>query len=163
LSFRRAPGSDAAALHELAQKPLQNIHRADKGWQGQIRGEVDLPLRLRGAGGSRRLHRRPRDIKIYADDAIGDGDTGDAVREQIKLHGYRGTIVDATIINAPSSTKNAEKARDPEMRQAKKGNQLYFGMRAHFGVDSRTKLIHVAMATPANVADSTMLPIVARQ
>jgi IS5 family transposase len=69
-----------------------------------------------------------------------------------------GTIVDATIINAPSSTKNADKARDPEMHQTKKGNQWYFGMKAHFGVDSRTKLIHAAVATPANVADSTVLP-----
>jgi IS5 family transposase len=69
-----------------------------------------------------------------------------------------GTIVDATIINAPSSTKNAAKARDPEMHQTKKGNQWYFGMKAHLGVDSRTKLIHAATATPANVADSTVLP-----
>jgi IS5 family transposase len=69
-----------------------------------------------------------------------------------------GTIVDATIINAPSSTKNAQKARDPEMHQTKKGNQWYFGMKAHLGVDSRTKLIHAAVATPANVADSTVLP-----
>ena len=69
-----------------------------------------------------------------------------------------GTIVDATIINAPSSTKNAKKARDPEMHQTKKGNQWYFGMKAHLGVDSRTKLIHSAIATPANVADSRALP-----
>src|SRR5438477_937465 len=69
-----------------------------------------------------------------------------------------GTIVDATIINAPSSTKNADKARDPEMHQTKKGNQWYFGMKAHLGVDSRTKLIHAVVATPANVADSTVLP-----
>jgi IS5 family transposase len=69
-----------------------------------------------------------------------------------------GTIVDATIINAPSSTKNADKARDPEMHQTKKGNQWYFGMKAHFGIDSRTKLIHAVVATPANVADSTVLP-----
>ena len=74
-----------------------------------------------------------------------------------------GTIVDAVlakagIINAPSSTKNAEKARDPEMHQTKKGNQWYFGMKAHFGVDSRTKLIHAVTATPANAADSTVLP-----
>jgi transposase, IS5 family len=69
-----------------------------------------------------------------------------------------GTIVDATIINAPSSTKNADKARDPEMHQTKKGNPWYFGMKAHFGVDSRTKLIHAVVATPANVADSTVLP-----
>ena len=69
-----------------------------------------------------------------------------------------GTIVDATIINAPSSTKNARKARDPEMHQTKKGNQWYFGMKAHLGVDSRTKLIHSAVATPANVADGIVLP-----
>src|SRR5438270_11665326 len=69
-----------------------------------------------------------------------------------------GTIVDATIINAASSTKNADKARDPEMHQTKKGNQWYFGMKAHFGVDSRTKLIHAVATTPANVADSTVLP-----
>jgi IS5 family transposase len=69
-----------------------------------------------------------------------------------------GTIVDATIINAPSSTKNAQKARDPDMHQTKKRNQWYFGMKAHLGVDSRTKLIHAVVATPADVADSTVLP-----
>ena len=68
-----------------------------------------------------------------------------------------GTIVDATIISAPSSTKNAKKARDPEMHQTKKGNQWYFAMKAHIGIDSRTKLIRAAGATPANVADSTVL------
>ncbi len=70
----------------------------------------------------------------------------------------RGTIVDATIINAPSSTKNLHKARDPEMHQTKKGNQWYFGMKAHIGVDSRTKLIHSVAATAANVHDSQVLP-----
>ena len=74
-----------------------------------------------------------------------------------------GSIVDAVlakagIINAPSSIKNADKARDPEMHQTKKGKQWYFGMKAHFGVDSRSKLIHAVTATPANVADSTVLP-----
>jgi IS5 family transposase len=69
-----------------------------------------------------------------------------------------GTIVDATIINAPSSTKNKDNARDPEMHQTKKGNQWYFGMKAHIGLDSRTKLIHSAVATPANVHDSQVLP-----
>lgn len=61
----------------------------------------------------------------------------------------RGTIVDATIISAPSSTKNRKKARDPEMHQTKKGNQWYFGMKAHLGVDSRSKLIHSVAATAA--------------
>ena len=69
-----------------------------------------------------------------------------------------GTIVDATIIHAPSSTKNREQKRDEEMHQTKKGNQWYFGMKAHVGVDSKTKLIHSAVATAANVADSTVLP-----
>jgi len=69
-----------------------------------------------------------------------------------------GTIVDATIIHAPSSTKNADKARDPEMRQTRKGNQWYFGMKAHIGVDSKTKIIHSAAATAANVADCHLLP-----
>ena len=70
----------------------------------------------------------------------------------------RGTIVDATIINAPSSTKNAGKTRDPDMHQTRKGQQWYFGMKAHVGVDSRSKLIHSVVATAANVADSTVLP-----
>jgi IS5 family transposase len=69
-----------------------------------------------------------------------------------------GTIVDATIINAPSSTKNAAKKRDPEMRQTRKGNQWYFGMKAHIGVDSRSKLVHAVVATAANVHDATVLP-----
>ena len=85
----------------------------------------------------------------------------DEVPRQLAAEGLKvatGTIVDATIINAPSSTKNATKARDPEMHQTKKGNQWYFGMKAHLDVDSRTKLIHAAVATPTNVADSTVLP-----
>jgi transposase, IS5 family len=85
----------------------------------------------------------------------------DEVRRHLAAKGLKvatGTIVDATIISAPSSTKNAEKARDPEMHQTKKGNQWYFGMKADFGVDSRTKLIHAVVATPANAADSTVLP-----
>jgi len=70
----------------------------------------------------------------------------------------RGTIVDASIISAPSSTKNKKKERDPEMRQTRKGNQWYFGMKAHIGVDSRTKLIHSVVATSANVHASQVLP-----
>lgn len=74
----------------------------------------------------------------------------------LKLSG--GTIVDATIIAAPSSTKNADKARDPEMHQTKKGNQWHFGMKVHIGVDSRHGLTHSASITPANVHDSQELP-----
>jgi IS5 family transposase len=64
-----------------------------------------------------------------------------------------GTIVDATIIAAPSSTKNASGARDPEMRQTKKGNQWYFGMKAHIGVDAGTGYVHSVTATAASVHD----------
>ena len=65
----------------------------------------------------------------------------------------QGTIVDATIIAAPSSTKNAERSRDPEMHQTKKGNQWYFGMKAHIGVDRDSGLVHTVVTTPANEAD----------
>ena len=68
-----------------------------------------------------------------------------------------GTIVDATLIGAPSSTKNADKARDPEMHQTTQ-QQWYFGMKLHIGVDSRTGLAHRAVVTAANVHDKHPLP-----
>ncbi|CAH1090718.1 transposase (fragment) [Candidatus Nitrotoga sp. 1052] len=63
-----------------------------------------------------------------------------------------GTIVDATLIAAPSSTKNIEKKRDPEMHQTRKGQQWYFGMKLHIGVDSQSGLAHSAVVTPAKCA-----------
>jgi IS5 family transposase len=66
-----------------------------------------------------------------------------------------GTIVDATIIAAPSSTKNASNQRDPEMHQTKKGNQWHFGMKAHIGVDAESGLVHTVVATAANEHDVT--------
>ena len=66
-----------------------------------------------------------------------------------------GTIVDATIIAAPSSTKNKEGERDPEMHQTKKGNQWHFGMKAHIGVDAESGLVHTVIGTAANVHDVT--------
>jgi IS5 family transposase len=68
-----------------------------------------------------------------------------------------GTIVDATIINAPSSTKNREKTRDTEMKQTKKGNQWYFGMKAHVGTDSGRGLAHSIVVTNAAVHDSQVM------
>ena len=65
----------------------------------------------------------------------------------------RGSVVDATIIAAPSSTKNAKGERDPEMHQTKKGNQWYFGMKAHIGVDADSGLVHTVSTTAANEAD----------
>jgi IS5 family transposase len=74
----------------------------------------------------------------------------------MKLSG--GTIVDATLIAAPPSTKNQAQSRDPEMHQSKKGNQWYFGMKVHIGVDSGTGLVHSASVTAGNVHDSQQLP-----
>lgn len=65
----------------------------------------------------------------------------------------QGTIVDATLIHAPSSTKNAKGERAPEMHQTRKGNQWYFGMKAHIGVDAHSGLVHHVVGTAANVAD----------
>lgn len=70
------------------------------------------------------------------------------------MHG--GTIVDASIVNAPSSTKNASGERDPEMHQTKKGNQWYFGMKMHIGVDAGSGYVHSLKATAANVHDIVM-------
>ena len=68
-----------------------------------------------------------------------------------------GTIVDATIIAAPSSTKNQTETRDPEMQQTRKGRQWYFGMKLHVGADSKTKLIHSMTTTAASVHDANVL------
>ncbi|WP_312254608.1 IS5 family transposase [Stutzerimonas nitrititolerans] len=69
----------------------------------------------------------------------------------------QGTIVDATLINAPSSTKNKDGKRDREMHQTKKGNQYYFGMKGHIGVDDASGLVHSVVGTAANVADITQV------
>ena len=66
-----------------------------------------------------------------------------------------GTVVDASIIAAPSSTKNRRRERDPEMHQVKKGNEWHFGMKLHIGVDAATGLVHSLSATGANVSDVT--------
>ena len=87
---------------------------------------------------------------------------GQGLFEEIKGHlesmGLRireGTIVDATIIEAPSSTKNRAGERDPEMHQVRKGNQYHFGMKVHIGVDADTGVVHSVSTTPANVHDVT--------
>ena len=69
----------------------------------------------------------------------------------------KGTIVDATIIDAPSSTKNAKKARDPQMHQTRKGKQWYFGMKVHTGTDTDSGIVHTVVGTAANVADINVL------
>lgn len=77
--------------------------------------------------------------------------------EEKRLLLKSGTIVDATIIAAPPSTKNADKARDPEMHQTRKGKEWHFGMKAHVGTDKRG-IVHSLSTTAANVADITELP-----
>jgi transposase, IS5 family len=88
-----------------------------------------------------------------------------AMLETVNLHleakGIRiatGTIVDATIIHAPSSTKNEKKERDPAMHQTRKGKQWYFGLKAHIGVDSKEGTVHSVCTSAANVSDVHMLP-----
>ncbi len=87
---------------------------------------------------------------------------GEALFEEIGSHLQRqglrlsrGTIVDASILAAPSSTKNKDRARDPEMHQTKKGKQWYFGMKAHLGVDAQTGVAHTVVTAPANEHDVT--------
>jgi IS5 family transposase len=80
------------------------------------------------------------------------------VNAQLSAKGYllkEGTVVDATLIAAPSSTKNKDGERDPEMHQTKKGNQWHFGMKAHIGVDADSGLVHTVVGTAANVNDVT--------
>lgn len=82
------------------------------------------------------------------------------VGEHLQARGFRlseGTIVDATLISAPQSTKNASGGRDPQMGSTRKGKKWGFGMKAHVGVDRKTKLIHSVVATPGNVADGPMI------
>ncbi len=98
--------------------------------------------------------------KLLNDNKLGEAlfaQVGKALQER----GFKvntGTIVDATIISAPSSTKNADRARDPEMHQTRKGQQWYFGMKLHIGVDSQSGLAHSAVVTAANVHDKHPLP-----
>src|SRR5271169_1581570 len=85
----------------------------------------------------------------------------DAVNHYLEDRGIRigtGTIVDATIIHAPSSTKNASGKRDPEMHQTRKGNQWFFGAKAHIGVDAREGHVHSVCTSAASVSDVHMLP-----
>ena len=82
------------------------------------------------------------------------------INTHLSEHGLllgKGTIVDATIINAPSSTKNAKKKRDPQMHQTRKGKQWYFGMKVHTGTDTDSGIVHTVVGTAANVADINVL------
>ena len=98
--------------------------------------------------------------KLLNDNKLGEA-LFSQVGKELQARGFKvntGTIVDATIIGAPSSTKNADKARDPEMHQTRKGQQWYFGMKLHIGVDSQSGLAHSTVVTAANIHDKHPLP-----
>ena len=124
---------------------------------------IEVPTMRRFAGIDLISDRIPDETTILAfRHLLEKHDLGDQIFEAVKAHlkangmaMKQGTIIDATLIAAPSSTKNKARERDPEMHQTKKGNQWYFGMKVHIGVDKDTGLIHSVETTAANVHDLT--------
>jgi IS5 family transposase len=124
---------------------------------------IEVPTMRRFAGIALISDRIPDETTILAfRHLLEQNNLGEEIFEVVKAHlkangmaMKQGTIVDATIIAAPSSTKNKAGERDPEMHQTKKGNQWYFGMKVHLGVDSESGLIHSVETTAANVHDLT--------
>ena len=123
----------------------------------------DVPLYREFAGLDGPMRRLPDESTILRfRHLLEKHNLGDAilarVNEILQHHGLMlkvGTVVDATLIAAPSSTKNDSGGRDPEMHQTKKGNQWYFGMKAHVGTDADSGLVHTVVGTAANVNDVT--------
>ena len=124
---------------------------------------IEVPSMRRFAGIDMISDRIPDESTILAfRHLLEKHDLGDQIFEAVKAHlkangmaMKQGTIIDATLIAAPSSTKNEKGERDPEMHQTKKGNQWYFGMKVHIGVDKDTGLIRSVETTAANVHDLT--------
>ena len=124
---------------------------------------IEVPTMRRFAGIELISDRIPDETTILAfRHLLEKHELGEQIFEIVKAHlssrgmtMRQGTIVDATLIAAPSSTKNKEGKRDPEMHQTKKGNQWYFGMKVHIGVDKDSGLIHSVVTTAANVHDLT--------
>ena len=122
---------------------------------------IEVPIMRRFAGIDMISDRIPDKTTILSfRHLLEKHDLGQQIFETVKAHlsargmtMRQGTIVDATLIAAPSSTMNENKARDPEMHQIKKGNQWYFGMKVHIGVDNDSGLIHSVETTAANVHD----------
>jgi len=123
----------------------------------------DVPLYREFAGLEGPMRRLPDESTILRfRHLLEEHKLGDAILATVNMilqrHGLMlkaGTVVDATLISAPSSTKNQSGERDPEMHQAKKGNQWYFGMKAHVGSDAESGLVHTVVGTAANVNDVT--------
>jgi len=124
---------------------------------------IEVPIMRRFAGIDLISERIPDETTILAfRHLLEKHNLGEQIFETVKTHlkangmaMKQGTIIDATLIAAPSSTKNEKGERDPEMHQTKKGNQWYFGMKVHIGVDKDTGLIHSVETTAANVHDLT--------
>ena len=124
---------------------------------------IEVPTMRRFAGSDMLSDRIPDETTILAfRHLLEKHNLGEQIFETVKAHlkergmaMKQGTIIDATLIAAPSSTKNKAGERDPEMHQTKKGNQWYFGMKIHAGVDKDTGLIHSVVTTAANVHDLT--------
>ena len=124
---------------------------------------IEVPTMRRFAGIDLISERIPDETTILAfRHLLERHDLGKQIFETVKAHlkangmaMKQGTIIDATLIAAPSSTKNKKGERDPEMHQTKKGNQWYFGMKVHIGVDKDNGLIHSVETTSANVHDLT--------
>jgi IS5 family transposase len=127
---------------------------------------IEVPTMRRFAGIDWISERIPDETTILAfRHLLEKHDLGQQIFETVKAHlkargmaMKQGTIIDATLIAAPSSTKNKDGERDPEMHQTKKGNQWYFGMKVHIGVDAASGLIHSVQTTSANVHDLTPAP-----
>ena len=124
---------------------------------------IEVPTMRRFAGIDMISERIPDETTILAfRHLLEKHDLGKEIFETVKAHlkargmaMKQGTIIDATLIAAPSSTKNKQGERDPEMHQTRKGKQWYFGMKVHIGVDSESGLIHSVQTTSANVHDLT--------
>ena len=133
--------SDPAMEEALHDVPAFRDFAGLSHWDAQIPSESSI-LRFRHL-----LERHKLADQILA--------TVNALLQAKGLQLKAGTVVDATLIAAPSSTKNAQGERDPEMHQTKKGNQWHFGMKAHIGVDADSGLVHTVVGTAANVNDVT--------
>ncbi len=127
---------------------------------------IEVPTMRRFVGFDLISERIPDETTILAfRHLLEKHDLGQQIFETVKAHlkargmaMKQGKIIDATLIAAPSSTKNKQGERDPEMHQTKKGNQWYFGMKVHIGVDVASGLIHSVQTTSANVHDLTPAP-----
>jgi IS5 family transposase len=126
---------------------------------------IEVPTMRRFAGIDLISERIPDETILAFRHLLEKHDLGPQIFETVKAHlkargmaMKQGTIIDATLIAAPSSTKNKQGERDPEMHQTKKGNQWYFGMKVHIGVDAASGLIHSVQTTSANVHDLTPAP-----